>query len=109
MRRLKIKLEPPEKEELEKKYRSEKEVRIKMRLLCVKLAVEGKHSGEEIGAICGSSRASIFEWIGSFRERGIEGLQRGKPGPPNGEMRGISEARVSLVIKVQLVILFTNL
>lgn len=93
MRRLKIVLEPPEIEEIENRYRREKDVRSKMRLLCLKLAVGGKHSAKEIAAISGCSRASLFEWIKEYRAEGISGLiRRGKPGPQKGEMRGISEA-----------------
>ncbi len=93
MRRLKIQLEPPEIKEIENQYRREKDVRSKMRLLSLKLAMEGKHTGKEIAGICGCSRASLFGWIKEFRTEGINGLiRRGKPGPQKGEMRGISEA-----------------
>lgn len=76
--------------EIEPRYRREKDGRSKTRLLCVKLAAEGAHSVEQIAKICGCSRAGAFEWIKAFRAGGFEGLlRRGKPGPREGERRGL--------------------
>jgi transposase len=81
--------------QIEQRYRLEKDVRRKVRLLCVKLAAKGEHAASEIAEVCGCSRASVFEWIKSFRQGGFESLlAREKPGPKAGELRGIS-ARVS--------------
>ncbi len=42
--------------------------------------------------MCGCSRASVFEWIKAFRDGGFEDLlQREKPGPREGELRGLDE------------------
>ncbi len=76
---------------IEQRYRREKDVRNKMRLLCVKLVAEGSSSAGEIAKICGCSRASVFEWLKAFRSGGFEALlERGKPGPRSGERRGLS-------------------
>lgn len=76
--------------QLKERYRQEKDPRIKVRLLCVKLAASGEHSAGEIAEISGCSRAIVFEWIRVYREEGFEGLlQPIKPGPPAGEMKGV--------------------
>jgi transposase len=81
--------------QIEQRYRREKEVRQKVRLLCVKLAAKGEHTAWEIAGVCGCSRASVFEWIKAFRLGGFERLlQREKPGPKPGELRGVA-AKVS--------------
>src|SRR5277367_1569957 len=94
MRTRLIKLGRPElSAQLEERYRQEKDVRSKTRLLCVKLAARAEHSAEQIAQLCGCSRASVFAWIGQFRNQGFEGLlQRERPGPPRGEMRGLPAA-----------------
>jgi transposase len=79
--------------QLEKRYRQEKDARSKTRLLCVKLAAQAEHSAEQIAQVCGCSRASVFEWLRQFRQGGFESLlQRDRPGPQRGEMRGLPEA-----------------
>jgi transposase len=94
MRTRLIKLGRPELSvQLEKRYRQEKDVRNKTRLLCVKLAAQAEQSAEEIAQICGCSRASVFEWLRQFRQGGFEELlARERPGPPGGEMRGLPAA-----------------
>lgn len=93
MRTRKLRLERPDLGlKIEQRYRGEKDVRSKTRLLCVKLAAEGGSSAEQIAEICGCSRASVFEWMKAFRSGGFEALlERGKPGPRNGERRGLPE------------------
>ena len=69
----------------------------------MKLAAAGEHSAAEIAGICGCSRASVFEWIQCFRQGGFESLlEREKPGPRAGELRGVPEkARRQLQAGVQ--------
>ena len=94
MRTRQIKIGLPElSAQIEGRYRQEKDVRSKTRLLCVKLAAQGAQSAEQIAQVCGCSRASIFEWIRQFRRGGFESLlARDRPGPQRGEMRGLPVA-----------------
>ena len=91
MRRRQLKLGKPElSAQIEREYRQQKDARLKTRLLCVKLAAMGEKSGEEIAEICGCSRASAFAWIKGFRDGGFDRLlSRQKPGPQEGELRGL--------------------
>ena len=93
MRKRKFKLGRPDlSAHIEQRYRREKDARLKVRLLAMKLAAEGEYSGEKIAEVCGCSRATVFTWIGAFRKDGFEGLlDREKPGPQAGELRGLSE------------------
>ena len=92
MRKRKLKLGRPDlSAHIEQRYRQEKDARLKIRLLAMKLAAEGESSAEKIAEVCGCSRATIFTWIGAFRKDGFEGLlHREKPGPQTGELRGVS-------------------
>jgi transposase len=94
MRTRLIKLGRPElSSQLEQRYRQEKDVRSKTRLLCVKLAAQAEQSAAQIAQVCGCSRASVFEWLRQFREGGFEALlARDRPGPQGGEMRGLPQA-----------------
>lgn len=74
------------------KYRQEKDVRNKTRLLAMRLTAEGKMSAAEIAKICGCSRSTLFVWLKAFRSGGFEALsERGRPGPSDGERRGITK------------------
>ncbi len=76
--------------EIDERYRSESDVRNKVRLLCIKLADSGDYTSEQVAEICGKSQSSIFVWIKAFREQGFEGLlERQKPGPEEGSFRGV--------------------
>ena len=78
--------------QIEERYRQEKDSRQNVRLLSIKLAATGEYRASKIAAICGCSRASVFEWIKAFREGGFENLlQREKPGPQRGELRGLAQ------------------
>lgn len=94
MRKQSLKLRRPDMgDQIENRYRLERDGRLKTRLLCVKLAARGEHNAAEIAELCGVSRATVFEWLGTFRREGFEALlERGKPGPRPGELRGLSEA-----------------
>jgi transposase len=94
MRTRQIKLGRPEwSAQIEGRYRQEKDVRSKTRLLCVKLAAEGEQSAAQIAQVCGCSRASVFEWLRCFRQGGFASLlEREPPGPQRGEMRGLPAA-----------------
>lgn len=96
MRKQTLKLRRPDLgDQIEKRYRCEKDARLKTRLLCVKLAAGGEHKSSEIAELCGVSRATVFEWVGAFRREGFGALlERGKPGPRAGELRGLPEAVV---------------
>jgi transposase len=77
-------------DEIEKRYRTETDVRSKVRLLCIKLAATGDYTSEQVAEICGKSQSSIFVWLKAFREHGFEGLlERQKPGPAAGLFRGV--------------------
>lgn len=93
MRKQSLKLGRPDLgAQIERRYRQEKDARLKTRLLCVKLAALGEHTAQEIAELCGVSRATVFEWVGDFRREGFEALlERGRPGPQPGELRGVPE------------------
>ena len=66
----------------------------KTRLLCVKLAAEGKHSAKEIAEICQCSRASVFAHIKAYRRGGILTLlHAAKPGRKEGKLRGLNPSQ----------------
>lgn len=94
MRKQTLKLRRPDLgDQIEDRYRLERDGRLKTRLLCVKLAARGEHNAAEIAQLCGVSRATVFEWVGAFRREGFGALlERGKPGPRPGELRGLPEA-----------------
>ncbi len=61
------------KEELEEKYRKEKDSTIKERLLAILLLYDGKNISEVAGIIRRSER-TIKEWLKRWNERGYEGI-----------------------------------
>lgn len=74
--------------EITERYRKAKSGWQKSRLLCAKLASEGKHQSWEIAEMCGCGVARVFDWLRMVRQGGIEKLlERGKPGPATGQMR----------------------
>jgi transposase len=78
-------------DQIDQRYRRERESKSKTRLLCVKLAAGGEHTGQEIADLCGVSRASVFEWVKAFRDGGFERLlERERPGPRGAALRGVS-------------------
>ena len=92
MRTRQLKLGRPDlSAQIDQRYRQEKDIRSKVRLLCIRLAASGQYSAGEIADICGRSRAIVFEWIKAFRKGGFDALlKRDKPGPRGGEFRGLS-------------------
>ncbi len=62
------------KETIKNFYLSEKNTRLKIRLLAIKLSYEGR-SVLEIGAILGKSRQTVAKWIYNFDDYGIDGLK----------------------------------
>jgi len=61
------------KEELEEKYRKEKDSTIKERLLAILLLYDGKNI-YEVAEIIRRSERTIKEWLKRWNERGYEGI-----------------------------------
>jgi transposase len=62
----------------------------KTRLLAVKLAARGEMTSAEVADLCGIARGHLFRWIKAVREGGVDPLlKRDKPGPREGEPRGL--------------------
>jgi transposase len=77
-----------------------RDVRSKVRLLCVKLAATGEYTSEEVAKICANSQSCIFLWFKAFREWGFEGLLgRQKPWPGEGSFRGVPASVVEQLKK----------
>lgn len=87
----KLTLEMPEvAENIQGRYREERDARSKTRLLAVKLVAEGELTSGKIAKLCGISRGRLFVWLAALREGGLERLlARGKPGPHAGVCRGV--------------------
>ena len=76
---------------IDKAYREEKPGWHKQRLLAIKLAARGEHTGSEIGDLCGLSRATVFALVKAVREGGLEAIsERDSGGRPEGWRKGIS-------------------
>jgi transposase len=64
----------------------------KTRLLAVKLAARGQMTSAEVADICGIARGHLFCWLKAVREGGVDALlQRDKPGPREGQPRGLAQ------------------
>jgi transposase len=61
------------KEELERRYRDEKDPRTKERLLAILLLYDGKKVSE-IPPLVRRSRASVEEWLSRWNDHGVDGL-----------------------------------
>ena len=61
------------KKELERRYREENNPRIKERLLAILMIYDGKMVSE-IPSLIRRSRRTVHEWLGSWNERGYDGL-----------------------------------
>jgi hypothetical protein len=74
--------------EIAERYRRAREGWQKTRLLCAKLASEGKHQSAQIAELCGCGPSRVFDWLRMLREGGVEGLlKRDKPGPQTGDFK----------------------
>ena len=74
--------------EIALRYRKAKVGWQKTRLLCAKLASEGRHHSAQIAQLCGCGTSRVFDWLRMLREGGIEGLlKRDKPGPHEGDFK----------------------
>jgi transposase len=72
-------------------YRAEKAGWYKQRLLAIKLAARGEHTGAEIADLCGLSRASVFSLVKAVREGGLQAIsKRNSGGRPEGWRKGVS-------------------
>jgi len=60
-------------EELEERYRKEKDARLKERLQAVFLLYEGKKT-EDVASIVKRARSTIENWISGWNEHGFDGL-----------------------------------
>lgn len=75
---------------IDERYAREADGWRKRRLLAVKLAAKGEYTSAEVAELCGVTRTYLFEWLKVVRERGLEALlDRGKPGPKEGTVRGV--------------------
>ena len=62
----------------------------KDRLLAIKLATRGQHTAEQIGDLCGLSRARVFDLVKAVREGGLPAIwNRSGGGRPEGWRKGI--------------------
>ena len=61
------------KEDLEGRYRREKDSRVKERLQAILLLYEGKKT-TDVAGIARRSRSTIENWISAWNERGVDGL-----------------------------------
>jgi len=68
-------------EELEEGYRKERNARLKERLHAILLLYEGRKT-EEVARIVKRARSTLEEWIGSWNERGYDGLVPNFTGGP---------------------------
>lgn len=74
-------LDPFARAELEEAFDAEQDVRLRVRLGVVRLACSGQYRLDEIAEIEGCSRASVANWLATFRTGGLSALlMRGKPG-----------------------------
>lgn len=75
---------------IDEKHRAEKPGWRKQRLLAIKLAALGEHTGTEIGDLCSLSRASVFALVKAVREGGLEAISERNPGGrPEGWRKGV--------------------
>lgn len=76
---------------INEKHRREKLGWRKDRLLAIKLAASGEHTGQQIAELCGLSRSKIFELLKAVREGGLEAIwERNPGGRPEGWRKGVS-------------------
>lgn len=76
---------------IDEKHRREKPGWRKDRLLAIKLASRGEHTGKQIGELCGLSRAKVFELVKAVREGGLAAIwDRDPGGRPEGWRKGVS-------------------
>jgi transposase len=73
------------KEELEGRYRREKDSRLKERIQAILLLYEGKRT-TDVAGIVRRSRGTIENWIGAWNERGVDGLVPHFTGGPKPRM-----------------------
>lgn len=73
------------KEELEDRYRREKDSRLRERLQAILLLYEGKRT-TDVAHIVRRQRSTIENWISAWNERGPDGLVPGFTGGPKPRM-----------------------
>lgn len=73
------------KEELEERYRAEKDSRLKERLQAILLLYEGRRT-EDVAAIVRRARSTIENWIRAWNERGPDGIVPEFTGGPKPRM-----------------------
>lgn len=77
---------------IDQKHRAEKPGWRKQRLLAIKLAAQGKHTGSEIGEMCSLSRANVFSLLKEVRQGGLEAIwERNPGGRPEGWRKGVPQ------------------
>lgn len=78
---------------IDERYAGEPDGWRKRRLLAVKLAAKGEYTSAEVAELCGIARSHLFVWLKRVREGGLDALlQREKPGPREGSVRGVEPA-----------------
>jgi transposase len=78
---LKLSVQPAEKAELEKRFKTTEDVRQRQRLQAVLLAITGQHGYRDIAQIVGCATSTFALWLNQYMAGGIEGLLR-RESPP---------------------------
>lgn len=78
--------------ELKEAWKSERRDWARQRLRVIRLVARHEHSAQEIADLVGVSRATVFNYLRAFEEKGVEGLlQRdygiGRPGLIGGRLQ----------------------
>jgi putative transposase len=72
-------------DELEERYRKEKESRLRERLQAILLLYEGKKTGDVASSVK-RARSTVENWISAWNERGVDGLIPRFTGGPKPRM-----------------------
>jgi transposase len=78
---LKLTVQPAQKAELEKRFKTTEDVRQRQRLQAVLLATTGQHGYRDIAQIVGCATSTLALWLNQYLAGGIEGLLR-RESPP---------------------------
>ncbi|MEM7495712.1 MAG: helix-turn-helix domain-containing protein [Myxococcota bacterium] len=73
--------EPPKflaREDFTKLYRNSRNADDKIRFLALSLLRQGGRSVQEVASILRVSRATVYDWLNRYRERGLEGVEKGR-------------------------------
>jgi transposase len=78
--------------ELKEAWQSERRDWARQRLRVIRLVARHEHSAQEIAEVVGVSRATVFNYLRAFEEKGVAGLLRrdygtGRPGLIDGRLQ----------------------